>query len=113
MNSYKMQIVDCALKIPGVNFLWYKSSEAYKKLRNSNSFITRAFGTLETVFGAAIEKSLPSNRLCSCFNLVEINLPVIKKEPNQVNKLFAIVIFISNHSFLVISDSKSHKVSFH
>lgn len=94
---YKIQVVDRALQIPSVQYLWGKSTEVYGRLKGTNTLVNWAFDTVETVVSTVIEKSLPvaklmekpintlDKTLCQGLDFVEIKLPIIKQEPTQVS----------------------------
>lgn len=95
-DLYRMKAVDRALQIPSVNYLWDKSAEVYDRVKGSNQLVNWAFGTVELVVNAVIEKSLPVARfikkpiytldttLCYGLDFVEVNLPIIKEDPVHV-----------------------------
>lgn len=94
-DYYKIQAIDRALRIPSVNYLWDKSTEVYERVKGANVFTNWAFGTVETVVGAVIERSMPVARLmekpiynldktlCQGLDFVEVKLPIIKEEPKE------------------------------
>lgn len=93
---YKIQVINRARKIPSVNYLWDKSTEVYGRLKEINVFVHWAFNTVENVFNTMIEKSLPiakliekpintiDKTLCQGLDYIEVKLPIIKEEPEQV-----------------------------
>lgn len=93
---YKIQVINRARKIPSVNYLWDKSTEVYGRLKETNVLVHWAFNTVENVFNTMIEKSLPITKLiekpintidktlCQGLDYIEIKLPIIKEEPEQV-----------------------------
>lgn len=93
---YKIQVINRARKIPSVNYLWDKSTEVYGRLKETNVFVHWAFNTVENVFNTMIEKSLPiakliekpintiDKTLCQGLDYIEVKLPIIKEEPEQV-----------------------------
>ena len=96
---FKIQSIDRALRIPSVNYLWGKSTKVYGRVKSANIFTNWAFGTVENMFGAVLEKSLPVARLmekpicnldktlCQGFDFVEVKLPIIKEEPQAVRNI--------------------------
>lgn len=95
-DIYKIQVINRARKIPSVNYLWDKSTEVYGCLKETNIFVHWAFNTVENVFNTMIEKSLPiakliekpintiDKTLCQGLDYIEVKLPIIKEEPEQV-----------------------------
>lgn len=95
-DIYKIQVINRARKIPSVNYLWDKSTEVYGRLKETNIFVHWAFNTVENVFNTMIEKSLPiakliekpintiDKTLCQGLDYIEVKLPIIKEEPEQV-----------------------------
>lgn len=105
---YKMQAIKRARKIPSVNYLWNKSTKVYSHMKGTNMFINWAFDAMENVVNTVFEKSLLAvlmkkpidtldKTLCQGLDYVEVNLPIIKEEPNQV---IQILIFICSKLFL-------------
>ncbi|KAK9294216.1 hypothetical protein QLX08_011106 [Tetragonisca angustula] len=92
----KIEAVNRALKIPSVNYLWDKSTEVYGRVKDTNVFVHWAFNTMENVVDTMIEKSLPvakliekpictlDKTLCQGIDYVEVKLPIIKEEPEQI-----------------------------
>lgn len=95
-DIYKIQVINRARKIPSVNYLWDKSTEVYGRLKETNIFVHWAFNIVENVFNTMIEKSLPiakliekpintiDKTLCQGLDYIEVKLPIIKEEPEQV-----------------------------
>lgn len=95
-DIYKIQVINRVRKIPSVNYLWDKSTEVYGRLKETNIFVHWAFNTVENVFNTMIEKSLPiakliekpintiDKTLCQGLDYIEVKLPIIKEEPEQV-----------------------------
>ncbi|XP_076620904.1 lipid storage droplets surface-binding protein 2-like [Colletes latitarsis] len=94
--DYKMQAIQRALKIPSVNYLWGKSTKVYDRMKGTNMFTHWAFDVVENVVNTVLEKSLLlaklmekpiytlDKKLCQGLDYVEVNLPIIKEEPNQI-----------------------------
>lgn len=95
----KIEAVNRARKIPSVNYLWDKSTEVYGRVKDTNVFVHWAFNTMENVVDTMIEKSLPvakliekpictlDKTLCQGIDYVEVKLPIIKEEPEQVTQI--------------------------
>ncbi|XP_043259022.1 lipid storage droplets surface-binding protein 2-like [Colletes gigas] len=94
--DYKMQAIQRARKIPSVNYLWDKSTKVYDRMKGTNMFTHWAFDVVENVVNNVLEKSLLlaklmekpiytlDKTLCQGLDYVEVNLPIIKEEPNQI-----------------------------
>lgn len=96
-EMFRVRAIEKALGIPSVNYLWDKSTRAYGKVKGANVFINWAFDAMENVVGAVIVRTLPVARfmekpiynldktLCQGLDFVEVKLPIIKEEPQQVS----------------------------
>lgn len=92
----KIEAVNRARKIPTVNYLWDKSTEVYGHVKETNVFVHWACNTMENLVDTMIEKSLPvakliekpictlDKTLCQGIDYVEVKLPIIKEEPEQI-----------------------------
>nr|XP_003703225.1 PREDICTED: lipid storage droplets surface-binding protein 2-like [Megachile rotundata] len=123
---YKIQAVNRARKIPSVNYLWDKSMEVYGRVKETNVFIHWAFNTMENVLNTVMEKSLPVAKLmekpiytldktfCQGLDYVEVKLPIIKEEPEQIiNRTKSIVsksLEPAVKTFIELKQETEHKV---
>ncbi|XP_053997138.1 lipid storage droplets surface-binding protein 2-like [Hylaeus anthracinus] len=94
--DYKMRAIERARKIPSVNYLWDKSTKVYDRMKGTNMFTHWAFDAMENVVSTVFGKSLLvaklmekpiytlDKTLCQGLDYVEVNLPIIKEEPNQI-----------------------------
>ncbi|XP_076682554.1 lipid storage droplets surface-binding protein 2-like [Andrena cerasifolii] len=104
-HVYKIQTIERARKIPSVNYLWDKSTKVYDRVKETNGFVHWAFDVVENVLNTVIEKSLSAKlmekpicaidkTLCQGLDYVEVKLPIIKQEPEQ----------ILNHTKFIVSE---------
>ncbi|XP_015605016.1 lipid storage droplets surface-binding protein 2 [Cephus cinctus] len=96
LSDHHIQALERALQIPSVNYLWDKSTEVYGRVKGTHMLVSWAFGTVETVITAVLEKSLVvahlmkkpiytlDKTLCQGLDFVEVKLPIIKEEPKEI-----------------------------